>query len=147
MAACANVHTYCCVTSWPSCSDAHRLSWGPSAAREWNPEDRASWQLPLNGCLANLINRLCVWEIINFRKTKCVRLFPGASNCFCVFETRSVECDDILKAIRYLLIPSLSFLYLSFGLKGFALIRTQIHPIYSPGRLVQKERLAGGRYI
>lgn len=64
-----------------------------------------------------IISCVCVWEIINFRKTKYVRFIPGASNYFCVFKTESVECNDILKAICYLLISSHAF-YLSCGLKG-----------------------------
>lgn len=59
----------------------------------------------------------CVREIINFRKTKYVKFIPGASDYFCVFKAGSVECNDILKAICYLLISSHAF-YLSFWLKG-----------------------------
>lgn len=64
-----------------------------------------------------IISCLCVWEIINFRKTKYVKFIPGASHYFCVFKKGSVQCDDILKAICYLLISSHAF-YLSCGLKG-----------------------------
>ena len=78
-----------------------------------------------------IISRLCVWEIINFRKTKYVKFIPRASDYFCVFKTGSVERNDILKALCYLLISSHAF-YLSCGLKGGALICTQTHrSIYS----------------
>lgn len=64
-----------------------------------------------------IISCVCVWEIINFRKTKYVKFIPGASDYFCVFKTGSVECDDILKAICYLLISTHAF-YLRCGLRG-----------------------------
>lgn len=73
------------------------------------------WQLPPSNRLANRY-QLSMWEIINFRKTKYVKFIPGASCYFCVFKTGNVECDDILKAICYLLISFQAF-YLSCGLK------------------------------
>lgn len=57
----------------------------------------------------NIISCICMWEIIKFRKTKYVKFIPGASHYFCVFETECVECNDILKAICYLLISSHAF--------------------------------------
>lgn len=71
-----------------------------------------------------------MWEIIKFRKTKYVKFIPGASRYFSVFETGSVDRNDILKAICYLLISSHAF-YLSCGLKGGALICIQMHRLFT----------------
>lgn len=91
-----------------------------------------------------IISCLCVWEIINFRKTKYVKFIPGASDYFCAFKAGSVECDDILKTICYLLISSHAF-YLCSGLKRISNLYTNTLSVYSPGRKRQAETLAGMR--
>lgn len=117
--------------SWPSCNAAHHLSWeffssrgvGGVQSREKIKKQNVNWRTWHSGSFLSItvwrtiISCLCVWEIINFRKTKYVKFIPGASDYFCVFKTGSVGCDDILKAICYLLISSHAF-YLSCGLKG-----------------------------
>lgn len=90
-----------------------------------------------------IISRLCVWEIINFRKTKYVKFIPRASDYFCVLKTGSVERNDILKAACYLLISSHAF-YLSCGLKGGnSNLYTNASVYLQPGRVIQKEKIAG----
>lgn len=92
-----------------------------------------------------IISCLCVWEIINFRKTKYVKFIPGASDYFCVFKTGNVECDDILKAICYLFISS-HFIW-AVGWRGSSNLYTNTWSIYSPGRVIQKEMLGGRKDI
>lgn len=92
-----------------------------------------------------IISCLCVWEIINFRKTKYVKFIPGASDYFCVMKTGSVECSNILEAICYLLISSHAF-HLSCGLKGgFQFVHKYI--VYSQPRQVNTKRNACGHRV
>ncbi len=146
--------------SWPSCNATHCLSRdslssrgvGGVQSRVKIKKQNVKWRTGHSGSFLSItvwqtiISCLCVWEIINFRKTKYVKFIPGASDYFCVFKTGNVECDDILKVICYLFISSHAF-YWSCGLKGSFNLYTNTWSIYSLGWVIWKEMLAGRKDI
>lgn len=90
--------------------------WISKPSKIWRKRDRGtghSGRLLSITVWRTIISRLCMREIISFRKTKCVKFTPGATNYFCPMKRRP-DCDDILEELC-LLISSHAF-YLSCGL-------------------------------
>lgn len=91
--------------------------WISKPSKKWRKRD---WGTGHSGRLLSItvwrtiISRLCEREIISFRKTKCVKFIPGATNYFCPLKKGQLDCDDILEELC-LLISSHAF-YLSCGL-------------------------------
>lgn len=50
-----------------------------------------------------IISRLRVREIISFRKTKCVKFTPGATDYFCPLKKEQLDCDNILEELCLLI--------------------------------------------
>lgn len=102
--------------TWPSWDAILLLSWDPSAAREvggvqsWVKmrKQNVNYRTGHSCCFHSItawqiiISCLAVWEIINFRKTKCVEFNPAASDCFCVFNTLDAVTSS--RIFSYLLI-------------------------------------------
>lgn len=92
-------------------------AWISKPSKKWRKRD---WGTGHSGRLLSItvwrtiISRLCEREIISFRKTKCVKFTPGATNYFCPLKKGRLDCDDILEELC-LLISSHAF-YLSCGL-------------------------------
>lgn len=59
-----------------------------------------------------IISRLRVQKIISFRKTKCVKFTPRATNYFCPLKKERLDCDNILEELCLLIFSRAFYLRL-----------------------------------